>query len=516
MPQPNPLSEWWHYASHAAVKPPGRLISPAHYYKWATGGRKALDVNDFGEVPDSSWFHNRIGRWTARLSEQELSPLKNPGPASGTLTVINGKPAGVTPGFIVKDSAEVVWFVKFDQPAYPELTTGAEIISSKLLYAAGYHVPEMHIVHVDLQRFQLAPNARGRGRYNESVALHDKDLQSLLAQLNPNPDGKARALFSRALPGKYLGPFAFEGTRLDDPNDLIPHQRRRSLRGLWLFSAWLNNIEPGSKNTIDSFIPVKDGQGFVKHYLLDFGSALGATGVDSKHLSDGYENLVSWSEIAQRWASLGLRYPYWLAVKRSRYRGVGIFESTVFDPERWAPLLPNPSFQEATPRDTFWAASILARFTPKQIAAAVASAEYSEPGAEQFVTEVLIQRQKKLLRFALEDMAGIVDPIVKDDTWLYFSDLKSRAKTPLDYSWTISWNRTSGQDRVLESSRGAETRVDLRPAIGRLIGTDPREFQQDPYLTLTLRRIGASAGVHVHIRVVHGSALIVGVERDLD
>ena len=516
MPQPSPISEWWHRASHAAVRPAGRLVSPAHYYKWATGGRKALDVNNFGEVPDSSWFHNRLGRWTAAVSEQDLSPLKHAGPAPGTLTVINGKPAGVTPGFIVKDSAEVVWYVKFDQPAYPELTTGAEIISSKLLHAAGYHVPEMHLAHVELKRFQLAPNARGRNSYNQSVVLHDKDLRSLLNQLNPDPEGKARALFSRALPGNYLGPFAFDGTRRDDPNDIIPHQRRRSLRGLWVFSAWLNNIEPGSNNTIDTFIPVQDGEGSVKHYLLDFGSALGATGVESKHISDGYESVVGWSEIVKRWVSLGLRYPYWLAVKRSRYRAVGIFEATVFDPKRWAPLLPNPAFQEATPRDTFWAASILARFTKAQIAAVVASAEYSEPGADKFVTEVLVQRQQKLLQLALADMSGIVEPIVKDDTWVYFSDLENSAGSQLGYIWTISWNRTSGQDQVLKTSRGTETRVDLQGAIESVAGTNAREFQQDPFLTLTLRSLGASAGVHIHMRVTQGTLLIVGLERDID
>ncbi len=516
MPLPSPHSEWWHYASHSTVKPAGRLISPARYYKWATGGRTALDVNDFGEVPDSSWFHNRIGRWSAETSERELSPLDHPGPAAGILTVINGKPAGVTPGFVVKDSADVVWYVKFDQPAYPELTTGAEIISSRLLYAAGYHVPELHLVRVELQRFRLSPNARGRNSYNQSVPLTEETLQTLLAQLNPNPEGKARALFSRALPGSYLGPFAFQGTRHDDPNDLIPHQRRRSLRGLWVFSAWLNNIEPGSKNTIDTFIPVENDKGFVKHYLLDFGSALGATGVESKHLSDGYENLVSWSEITKRALSMGLRYPYWLYVKRSRYRAVGVFESTVFDPKRWAPLLPNPAFQESTPNDTFWAAAILARFTPKQIAAAVASAEYSETGAEEFVTTVLIERQKKLLRFAFSDMAGIVDPMVKDNTWIYFSDLKEMPAAHPGYTWTVSWNRTGSQDRVLESSRGNESRVNLQPAMDRVLGTDPREFQQDPYLTLSLRRIGSSAAIHVHMRVVQGDILIVGLDRDID
>jgi hypothetical protein len=132
------------------------------------------------------------------------------------------------------------------------------------------------------------------------------------------------------------------------------------------------------------------------------------------------------------------------------------------------------------------------------------------------VTKVLIERQKKLLRFAFSEMAAIVEPTVKDNTWIYFSDLKEMPGTNPGYTWTVSWNRTGSQDHVLESSRGNESRVNLQPAMARVLGSDPREFQQDPYLTLSLRRIGSSAAIHVHMRVVQGDILIVGLDRDID
>ena len=60
-PQPTTSTDWWDHVLHATVIPLGRLVSPARYVSWAIGGRPALDINAFGEVPDSAWFENRIG-----------------------------------------------------------------------------------------------------------------------------------------------------------------------------------------------------------------------------------------------------------------------------------------------------------------------------------------------------------------------------------------------------------------------------------------------------------------------
>jgi len=46
-----------------------------------------------------------------------------------------------------------------------------------------------------------------------------------------------------------VGPFSYRETRSDDPNDTIPHQDRRVLRGLGVFAAWLNHHDTRSINT---------------------------------------------------------------------------------------------------------------------------------------------------------------------------------------------------------------------------------------------------------------------------
>ena len=43
-----------------------------------------------------------------------------------------------------------------------------------------------------------------------------------------------------------ISPLQYFGTRPEDPNDLHPHEHRRELRGLRVFSAWLNHDDSRS------------------------------------------------------------------------------------------------------------------------------------------------------------------------------------------------------------------------------------------------------------------------------
>src|SRR5690606_4266126 len=116
-----------------------------------------------------------------------------------------------------------------------------------------YHVPENHVVSFDVDNVSLASGATTRDRYNRKVPFRWSDLRESLALLNPGPEGMVRALFSRFLPGVPVGPAPLRGTRPDDPNDRIVHERRRSLRGLWVFYAWINNTDAKYSNTLDMF-----------------------------------------------------------------------------------------------------------------------------------------------------------------------------------------------------------------------------------------------------------------------
>jgi hypothetical protein len=111
----------------------------------STSNVRAQSVNTIDEVPDSSWFTNRMGATPMTIDALLKGPDTTTGPAPGKWTVVAAKGNGVTPGFTVRDSTGQVWFIKFDPPGYRAMATGTEIVVTKLMWALGYHVPEVHL-----------------------------------------------------------------------------------------------------------------------------------------------------------------------------------------------------------------------------------------------------------------------------------------------------------------------------------------------------------------------------------
>ena len=83
---------------------------------------------------------------------------------------------------------------------------------------------------------------------------------------------------------------------------------------------------------------------------------------------------------------------------RPHLPAVGFIEAETFDPARWRPDYPNPAFDQRTERDIRWGAQIVAGFTDAHIRAAVATAQYSDPRAADYITRILIERRDKLVR----------------------------------------------------------------------------------------------------------------------
>jgi hypothetical protein len=203
------------------------------------------------------------------------------------------------------------------------------------------------------------------------------------------PDGTIRAVASRFLPGTPMGPYSYLGTRRDDPNDVFRHEHRRELRGLYVLASWINHNDVRRINSLDMFDP----DGFLKHYLIDFGSTLGSASIGANLPSEGFEHQLDFEEIAKSTAALGLRTRPW---KRHRLRSgpaIGYFGAEGFDPGDWKPNYPNPAFSRLTARDGFWGAKQVMSLTDEKIRGIVAQARYSDPGVERFLAETLIARR---------------------------------------------------------------------------------------------------------------------------
>ncbi len=360
--------------------------------------RQALNTDAFDEVFNSSWFTNRNARQRLSLEDIARGPDTETGPdTSGLWTVVRAKAQGVTPGFSIQDSRGGIYLLKFDPPGYPELATGAEVVSTKLFYAAGYNVPENYLVYFHPGILRLGTEVKFTDQYGKNRFMNEEDLAEILSRIEKSPAGRIRAVASKYLPGKPMGSFKYEGVRKDDPNDVIRHEHRRELRGLKIMAAWLNHFDTKAGNSLDMYLP----EGYVRHYLIDFGSTLGSQGDEPMPGEIGHEGVTDPGKVFKTIASLGIYKRHWERERNIRFPSIGFFESQDFQPQKYRYILPNPAFMNATDRDHYWGAKLVMSFTEEQIRAAVAQGQYSDPQAAEFLIRTLVERRDIVGRYWL-------------------------------------------------------------------------------------------------------------------
>ena len=201
---------------------------------------EAQNVNTLDEVPDSSWFTNRYGARPLSISElATASNVDGPPDPDETWTIIAGKSQGITPGFTIVDGQGDRYVIKFDPVGIPELSTAAEAIGTKIFWALGYHVPQNYVVGFDPDNFAIQEGTMVEDTWGDSVPLTEFRVRRMIRRVPKDDAGRMRVIASKYIEGTPIGPFRYHGTRSDDPNDVIPHEHRRELRGLRLFAAAL-------------------------------------------------------------------------------------------------------------------------------------------------------------------------------------------------------------------------------------------------------------------------------------
>jgi hypothetical protein len=403
--------------------------------------KRAENVNTVGEVPDSSWFTNRIGRRPMAIAELVKGPDTGTGPAAGTWTILARKSEGVTPGFTIQDSTGEIYWIKFDPKSNPEMASGAEVISTKFFHAFGYHVPENYLTTFRAEQLVIREGATMKDEDGRPRPLTRDDIDDILEDAARRSDGSYRVLASRNLPGRPVGPFRYYGTRPDDPNDIFPHEHRRELRGLSVFSAWLNHDEVRSTNSLNTVIE-SGGRRIVRHHLLDFGSTLGSGSVKAQSRRAGNEFIWESRPTFITMLTLGLYVRPWLKVPYPDIPAVGRIESTYYRPDEWKPDYPNPAFKNAGEEDRFWAARIVSALNEQAVKAIIATANYSDPAATEYLTRIVLERRIKVLTTWLNATNPLVNVTMSPSGELTFENEAEKAgvgKAAERYS--VQWSR---------------------------------------------------------------------------
>lgn len=353
-------------------------------------------INTLGEVPDNDWFTNRHSL-DHRMSLDELR--RGPGDAHAPVApfvIVGAKTNGITPGFRMTDAKGRLYFVKPDPRSNPEMATAADVLGAHFFYALGYNTPENYIVYLRDEELSISPKAKTTGENGKPRPMLKRDLDSIKRRMAASADGSRRVIASLATPGTPVGPFDYEGTRSDDPNDVIPHQARRDLRGLAVFCAWLNHTDAKGRNSLD-VLDGPEGAKRIRHFLIDFGSILGSDSDMPKDARFGHGYILpTGHEALKKMGQLGLAPEPWETAHYPKQPAIGRLDSATFDPLTWVPNYPNPAFLQMQPGDAYWAAKRVMAFSDADIRAIVETGRYSDPSVVDYLTRVLAARRDRI------------------------------------------------------------------------------------------------------------------------
>ena len=478
-----------------------------------TRGVRAQNVSTVDEVPDSSWFTNRI--YTRPISVEEIArgPNTIDGPAPGTWTIIRPKTAGTAPGFTVRDEKNNVWFVSMDVRGYPVAATAANMVATRLFWALGYNQVEAYITTIRSETVVIGDKVtiRSHGRRRRFTRA---DLDAVFAAAHRNLDGGYRVIAARGLPGRVIGGYKYFGTRPDDPNDVVPHEHRRELRALQVFGGWTNLVDLKAGNTLDTVITEK-GRSIVKHYLQDVGSTFGTGSRGPRAGDEGWEHVFEGGPTVKRLVSLGFYIRPWQTVDYDEHPEIGLFTARAYEPREWRPRVPAAALHHIRPDDEFWAALRVMSFTDEQIRAAVKTGQYTDPAAEKLLADVLMKRRDRIGR-------------------VYFALVNPLTRFALDAGGVLTFENAAVRFHTADAPKGGYTatwsRFDNTTRAAQPLGTattSARERLQAPsdlprgagsYIKVSIAAVDPpsppwATPVDVYFRSTAAGWQLVGVER---
>lgn len=401
-------------------------------------------VNTIGGVPDSGWFTNRHARHRLTLEELMRGPGDDLPPAIGApWRILTVKTHGARPGILIADSEDQLYLLRFDPPPYLELSTGAQMVTSRFFYALGYNVLEEYVVYFRRENLVIEAGAEEITSYGGSRELLEEHVDWFLRRVAQDPQRGYRAVATRVPEGNILGPYQLFTTRSDDPNDIVPHEHRRDLRGLHVLSSWLGHDEFRAVNTLEVQVE-EDGVPFIKRYVVDFFATLGSGQEGPKAARAGNERLWDRRTALINVAGMGFHSPAWQRETYPGIRSVGRFGCSAFDPLRWVSAEELPPFENRLPDDDYWAAKLVMSFSDEEIRSIALTGQYSDPRAAEWIADCLIVRRDKIGRAHFARVLPLEDfEIVHGE--LTFVDLEIENGFVADRDYEVEWFRYNNE-----------------------------------------------------------------------
>ena len=134
---------------------------------------------------------------------------------------------------------------------------------------------------------------------------------------------------------------------------------------------------------------------------------------------------------------------------------VGGFDSKTFEPDKWTTLFDVAPFANRLPDDAFWAARQVVAFTDEDIRAMVKVAQYSDPEAERWIADCLIDRRDRIGRAYFSKVLPLDDIAVRGGE-LTFVDLAVQRQYVAPRRYRVEWltfdNKAGKPSGALEST----------------------------------------------------------------
>jgi hypothetical protein len=207
-------------------------------------------------------------------------------------------------------------------------------------------------------------------------------------------------------------------------------------------------------------------------------------------------------EALKRIFTLGIGSAPWERGSFPERPSVGIFESKLFDPDAWKPLVPNPAFLSRLPDDDFWAAKHVMAFTNDDIRAIVETGEFSDQRSAEYVIATLARRRDKIGRTFFSRVLPLDHFWVQNDE-LMFEDLALKYGFQPYRHYDVRWARFDNIRRTHDPIPGSNST--------HLPGEAGRASEGSYFCAIIGSPLGHKA--YVYVRKEKADYKVVGVER---